>query len=285
MTDLTPATDVVVEPTGELLGDDLQEAIHDLDTRAAKSRPIDDVQVAMTITDDFMGNTPTSGRIGTLGWTIGPNGTGGGGTVAYSTLTSRPGVVRLGVDGATATWVAINLGVQLYRTPVFVQETLARIEKENDATGSVVARFGLGNNLNAQESHVGYYFSYGPSPDEPNGPQSWCAVCAVGGVRERVPINMPAVPPITGWHRFRITSDGAELILGNSLVHVTVLRYYVDDITQPVAEIVTNTQSSFQRYAPIIGIRRTAGTDTQRGLFVDSYQLRWETTRYEAEPA
>jgi len=283
------ATDVVVEPRGEILGDDLQAAIHDLDTRSARSRPIDDMQVAMTITDDFMGNTTTSGAIGALGWAIGA-GAGAGGSISYSTVTSRPGVLRLGLDGAAApTWVAINLGFQLKSTPVFVQETRARIEKVDDANGSAEVFFGLGNKLNATEPKVGCYFGYGPDPEDPEDPEDphWWAACAVGGdptqrIRRRIDMPPPPAPGATGWHRFRITSDGSQLFPGNALSPQTVVRYYVDDITQPVAQIVTSTGAlAALPFAPIIGIRRTAGTDV-RGLFVDSYQLRWETTRFEA---
>jgi hypothetical protein len=248
------ASDVSVVPAGEIIDTNAQAALEALDRRLSKAHLIDDLQVAMTIVDDFMGNTATSGTIGQLGWALGAGATG---TAAVAAISAEPGLFNL-TTGTTATgWQNLNLGNNnLMGTPVLMCEWRVRISPLNDATDTFSCWLGLDNNLVGTEPMSGFYFRY-TAADGPN----WRAVCANAGARTVVDTTKAAD---TNFHRFRITNDGGG-----------VARFYIDSVL--LATIITSLPAG-RTYSPSVSIRKTAGT-ASRGVSVDYFALRYERAR------
>jgi hypothetical protein len=248
------ASDVSVVPAGEIIDTDAQAVLEALDRRLSKVNVVDDLQVAMTLVDDFMGNTTTSGTIGQLGWAV-PLGTSG--TAAAGLLTNDPGTFLIGTGTATDGWHSINLGnTNLKSAPVLMCEWRFRVSNHNDGSNTASYWFGLHDHLKAGEPSTGFYVRYSAA-DGPN----WQAVCANGGSRTVVDTGV-AVNIV--FHRFRITSDGGG-----------IARFYID--SNLVATITTNLPSG-NRYSPCVGIRKTGGT-TERKAAVDYFALRYEHIR------
>jgi hypothetical protein len=269
------ASEVDLAQAGEIIDGDVEGALYSLDRRRTRAHRIDDLQVAMTLTDDFMGNTTTSGAIGGLGWAAT---TSGGGAITVEVSSAGPGVLRLSTGTTTSTGrAAIDLGshnlgtgvTSLSGLPVLVQETRCKLEGLDTGTDTAAAYIGLVGYQNGTApgsepggEPVGSYFTYRAG--------SWRAVCCRGfdpAKRTSVPIS---VAPADGWHRFRLISDGAGIV-----------RFYVDDTE--VERVTTNAPVDLflvptVRHGPNLEIRKTLGT-AARALLVDYYTLRWEAAR------
>ena len=61
----------------------------------------------MTLVDDFMGNTATSGTIGQLGWALPAGATG---TAAGPPGRAEPGIFVIGTGTSASGWHGMNLG-------------------------------------------------------------------------------------------------------------------------------------------------------------------------------
>ena len=120
------ASDVSVVPVGEIIDTDVQSALASLDGRLSKVHLIDDLQVAMTLVDDFMGTTTTSGTIGTLGWA---SLTGATGTITIPSVAGGPGIVQASTGTTSTGFQGINLGSSLKGAPVLMCEWRIRLDQ------------------------------------------------------------------------------------------------------------------------------------------------------------
>jgi hypothetical protein len=248
------ASDVSVVPAGELIDTDVQAVLQALDRRLAKAHLIDDLQVAMTLVDDFMGNSAATGTIGQLGWSLGAGATG---TAVVGVVVDQPGIFTIGT-GTTATgWQNLNLGNNNLRGgPVLMCEWRLKVTALNNATDQCSWWFGVHNNLAGAEPTTGFYFRYTPGDGT-----SWQAVCANGGARTVVSCGKTVD---TSFHRFRITCDGAG-----------IARFYIDSLL--VATITTSVPTT-NRYSPAASLRKSTGT-AARGAVIDYFALRYEYAR------
>jgi hypothetical protein len=251
---LVAASDVSVLPAGEIIDTDAQAALEALDRRLSKVNLIDDLQVAMTLVDDFMGNTTASGTIGELGWALAFGGTG---TVAVGKITNEPGLYTIGT-GTTATgYQNLNLGNNNLRgAPTLLYEWRLRRNALNTGSDASSCWFGLHNNLSGGEPTTGLYFRTTAADGA-----AWQAVCANAGDRTVVDT---AIVVDTLLHRFRVTCDGAG-----------IARYYIDSAL--VATVLTSVPTT-NRHSPCLSIRKTAGT-IEHTVTVDYFALRFEHPR------
>jgi hypothetical protein len=251
--DTIPASQVTYVPTGEITDTDVQSVLSTMDQRLSKVQLFDDLQVAMTLVDDFMGNTSTSGTIGQLGWAL-P--TGSTGTAAVATAASEPGIFVLGTGTTSSGWSGINLGTNtLIGAPVLMCEWRVKLTQLNNGSDKYSLWFGLHNAISGSEPTTGIYFRYTPTDTQ------WFAACADGGAPNAVATNVAAD---TNFHRFRLTADGAG-----------VARFYIDDAQ---VALVTSPLPSTNTYAPNLIIRKNVGT-TARNARVDYFALRYEHAR------
>jgi hypothetical protein len=251
---LVAASDVSVLPAGEIIDTDAQAVFQALDRRLSKVNLIDDLQVAMTLVDDFMGNTAKTGTIGQLGWALTLGATG---TAAVGVIVNEPGLFLIGTGTSTSGWQGISLGNNNLRgAPTLLCEWRLRANP-NDGSNAASYWFGLHNNLAAAEPTTGIYFRCTAADGA-----SWRAVCANAGARTVVDT---AVPVDSIFHRFRMTSDGSG-----------IARFYIDG--NLVATIVTNLPGPTGRHSPCATIRKTAGT-AERKAAIDYFALRYEHAR------
>jgi hypothetical protein len=251
---IVAASDVSVVPVGEIIDTDAQAVLEALDRRLSKVNVIDDLQVAMTLVDDFMGNTAGNGKIGELGWAVPLSVTG---TVAVGVVTNDPGLLLIGTGASATGWHCINLGNNNLRgAPVLMCEWRFRVNNPNDGTNKASYWIGLHNDNTGAEPSTGFYFRHTAADGA-----SWRAVCANGGAHTVVNTG---VAVNTAFHRFRLTSDGGG-----------IARFYID--SELVATISTNLPAT-NRYAPCASIRKTSGT-AERKATIDYFALRYEHPR------
>jgi hypothetical protein len=244
---------VTVVPTGEITSLDVQQVLQDMDARLSKVQMFDDLQVALTLVDDFMGNTAASGTIGELGWALPAGATG---TATAAAGASEPGIFVVGTGTTSSGWHGINLGSNnLIGSPVLMCDWRVKLTNTNNASDKFSCWFGLHNATMANEPTSGFYFRYTPADTH------WFAACADGGAPNAVATNVVAD---TDFHRFRITSDGAG-----------AARFYIDDA--PVAVLLSSLPST-NRYTPNLMIRKSAGAGA-RNARVDYFALRFEQAR------
>ena len=208
----------------------------------------------MTLVDDFMGNTATSGTIGQLGWALPSTATG---TAAVGSAASAPGIFIIGTGTTSSGWQSINLGSNnLVGAPNLMCEYRLKLANLNNGTDNFSCWFGLHNGVTGAEPNTGFYFRY-TSADGP----MWMAVCADGGAPTPVNTNVLAD---TNFHRFRLScgGDGAA-------------RFYIDDVH---CADVFQTLPSVNYYSANAAIRKTAGT-AARTLRIDYFALRYEQAR------
>jgi hypothetical protein len=154
--DTIPASNVTVVPTGEITKTNAQDALAELDGRLSKVQMFEDLQVAITLVDDFMGNTATSGTIGQLGWALPSGGTG---TAAAAAGASEPGIFVIGTGTSSSGWHGINLGSNnLIGAPLFMCEWRLKLTKLNSSSDQYSCWFGLHNATTALEPTSGFYF-------------------------------------------------------------------------------------------------------------------------------
>jgi hypothetical protein len=255
VTTTVAASDVSVVPVGEIIDTDAQSVFAALDQRTAKMNLIDDLQVAMTLVDDFMGNTATTGTIGQLGWALPPTGTG---TAAVAVIVNEPGIITIGTGTTSTGWHNMNLGnTNMLGPTVLLCEWRHKLSAINNGTDDCSVWFGLHNNLAGAEPTTGFYFRF-TAADGAN----WQAVCAKSGARTVVDTGVPAD---IAFHRFRFSFDG-----------VAIARFYID--SNLVATITTNFPTTNGRFSPVLSVRKTAGT-VARGVLVDYFALRFERSR------
>jgi hypothetical protein len=249
------AADVSVTPAGEIIDTDVQAALEDLDRRLGKVRAIDDLQVAMTLIDDFMGSSAATGTIGELGWA---RGFGATGTAQVGVQLAGPGVFAIGTGTSATGWQNLNLGNRaLVGGPAFMSEWRIRLPAVSSSAQAFSVWFGLNDDLLGNEPGTGFYFRYTPG-DGPN----WQGACALNGSRTVLNLGVPAD---TNFHRFRMTCDGAG-----------VVRFYIDSVLR--GTITTNAPTISGGHAPSLSLRKSTGT-TSRSVFVDYFALRYEFAR------
>jgi len=241
-----------VEPTGEITKTNAQEALAELDGRLSKVQMFEDLQVATTLVDDFMGNTATSGTIGQLGWAL-PSGATG--TAFAAAGASEPGIFVIGTGTASSGWHGINLGSNnLFGAPLFMCEWRVKLTHLNSPADQYSCWFGLHNATAALEPTSGFYFRYTP------GDTHWFAACADGGAPNAAATD---VVVDTNFHRFRITSGAG------------VARFYIDDVQKAM---LSSSLPSSNRYTPNVMVRKSLGT-AARNLRIDYFALRYEQPR------
>jgi hypothetical protein len=251
--DTIPASQVTYVPTGEIQKTNVQDVLGVMDLRLSKVQLFEDLQVAMTLVDDFMGNTATTGTIGSLGWALAAGGTG---TAAPAAGANEPGIFVVGTGTTSSGWHGINLGSNsLFGSPVMMCEWRIKLTNVSTATDKYSCWFGLHNATTAVEPTTGFYFRY--TPDDPH----WFVACADGGTPNAVATT---VLVDTNFHRFRITADGNG-----------VARFYIDDAQ---VGLITSSVPSTNRYTPNVMIRKSAGTGA-RNIRLDYFALRYEQAR------
>src|SRR4051794_28010972 len=141
--DTLPASQVTVVPTGEITSLDVQQVLQDMDARLSKVQMFDDLQVALTLVDDFMGNTAASGTIGELGWALPAGATG---TATAAAGASEPGIFVVGTGTTSSGWHGINLGSNnLIGSPVLMCDWRVKLTNTNNASDKFSCWFGLHN--------------------------------------------------------------------------------------------------------------------------------------------
>jgi hypothetical protein len=247
-----PASQVTVVPAGEITKTNAQEALEELDGRLSKVHLFEDLQVATTLVDDFLGNTATSGTIGQLGWAL-PSGATG--TAAAAAGANEPGIFVVGTGTTSSGWNGINLGSNnLVGAPLFMCEWRIKLTHINSSSEKYSCWFGLHNATAALEPTSGYYFRYTPADTH------WVAACADGGAPNAVATS--AVVD-TNFHRFRITCGAG------------VARFYIDDVQ---VAMLSSSLPSTNRYTPNAMVRKSQGT-AARNLRLDYFALRYEQPR------
>ncbi len=248
------ASEVSVVPAGEIVDADVQAVLEALDRRLGKAHLIDDLQVAMTLVDDFMGSGAATNQIGALGWALGVGATG---TAAAGAVVNEPGVFAIGTGRSASGWQNLNLGNSNLRGgPVLMAEWRARVNSASSASDAFSCWVGLHNDRTGEEPATGFYFRH--SPDDGG---TWRAVCADDGNHSDADTGRDVD---NLFHRFRITCDGSG-----------VARFYID------SELVATVQKSVPSdswYAPSVSIRKSAGT-APRVAAVDYFALRYEHAR------
>ena len=251
--DTIPASQVSYVPTGEIQKTNVQDVLEVMDLRLSKVQLFEDLQVAMTLVDDFMGNTSASGTIGQLGWALPAGATGPAAAAAGAT---EPGIFVVGTGATSSGWHGINLGSgTLVGSPVMMCEWRIKLPNLNNLSDKYSCWFGLHDATTAVEPTTGFYFRYTP------GDTHWFVACADGGPPNAVATT---VAVDTDFHRFRITADGAG-----------VARFYIDDAQ---VGLITASVPTTNRYTPNATIRKSAGT-TARTIRVDYFALRYEKAR------
>jgi hypothetical protein len=251
---LVAAADVSVTPAGEIIDTDAQAVFEALDRRLSKVNLIDDLQVAMTLVDDFMGGVAAKGRIGELGWSPGFGGTG---TVVNGTVISHPGLITVGTGTTSTGWQVVSLGnSNLKGSPLFMCEWRYRVTVLSAGANAFSTWVGLHNNVTGGEPSTGFYFQYAPASGS-----NWQAVCANNGSRTVVNTG---VPVDVDFHRFRFTCDGAG-----------TARFYIDSV---LVATITATLPSTWWHTPCASIAKSTGS-TARTIVIDYFALRWEHPR------
>lgn len=251
----TEASAVRVEPTGELLADDVQGALTDVYDRTSALARLHDLQVAHELLDDF-GRRAGSDGIGALDWAAVTAGAG----AAATSLAAEGGVVQL-TTGTTATGrAAIHLGLDQHEgAPVFTMEWRARVDQL--ATAGQEFSFALGAMASVDDSPSaggpGMWVVY----DAARSGTWWCR-CADGKGVTEVDTKRKANAL---FRRFTITSDGTGLV-----------RFAFDD--EPVASIGKNVPAASDRYGQAAVIAKAAGT-TAATSSIDWFYLRRELPR------
>jgi hypothetical protein len=249
------AASVAVEPTGELVAEDVQTALVDVFERTGATAGLTDLKVAYQLVDDF---APTAAdHPGQLGWFTEASGPGAGVVAAPP---QEGGVIRLSTGTSGGSRAGIHLGLdQQVGSPVFTMGWRIRIDKADDADAAIA--FGA---LASIDSAVGggpgpgMWFVYDPAE---KGSTWWCR-CAAGGEVTEVDTGRDANSQA---HRFAITSDGAGLI-----------RFWYDDAE--VAAISDTVPGEDDRYGQglVIASRSQA---TNAVADIDWFYLRRELPR------
>jgi hypothetical protein len=250
---LVAASDVSVLPAGEIIDTDAQAVFEALDRRLSKASLIDDLQVAVTLVDDFMGGAAATAKVGELGWSLGFGATG---TAVSNVVASQPGLITLGTGTSSTGWQMISLGnANLRGSRVFMCEWRLRVNNPTMGANAFSCWVGLHNNVGGGEPTTGIYFQYTPSG------VNWQAVCAENGSRT---VADTGVPANGDFHRFRFTGDGAG-----------TARFYIDSV---VVATITSTLPTTLWHAPCASIAKSTGTAV-RAIAVDYFALRWEQAR------
>lgn len=295
------ATQVHVAPTGDLPDGNAQQAIATLEARNNSAQFIEDLQVALTLVDDFLGGnivdrTMSDGSIGQLGWNtippIAPPTTAPAPTQALKV--GPPGVVLVFTGGNVGGWRTVTLGGgnlfgNALSKPKFLMcewRILPQLlsPPTQPSFRSASCWFGLHDVTVKQDNSFvvptkGLFFRYTPD-DNTN---TWWAVSGNGGgdsspttVKQDTGVAVQPTPTAT-FHRFRIVyTDG-------------VASFYIDRhessdpaTLQPKATI-TNVLFGGSPFAPAASVQQTNSAQqtgsTPGNLFLDYFALRWETTR------
>jgi hypothetical protein len=213
---VTNASDVSVYATGEVVEADVQAQLEAFDRATSSNERIDDLQIAVTLVDDFMSGTAQSGKIGKLRWTSEVTNDG---QVTRGGPYSEPGVLTLDTGANGAAMLRLGKGT-IGGNPLFVCEMRVKLDPPVDTQGT--CWIGLHNGTVGLEPKTGFFFRHGQLGDH------WEAVCSYQGTARAYDTGVPADDK---FHRFRITCDGAEW--GGS----SIARFYIDAPEQQPARI------------------------------------------------
>ncbi len=253
--DATPPADaasVAVDPTGELVAEDVQSALVDVYERTTATVRLTDLKVALELVDDF---APTANPApGKLGWFTEAAGPGAG-------LVQQPtegGVVQLSTGTAGGGRSAIHLGLDQHTgAPVFTMSWRVRVDR---AEGSdVTVAFGAVAAIDDPTGvgpATGMWFAYDPGASD-----TWWCRCAADGKVTEVDTGRPVNSQP---HRFTITSDGAGLV-----------RFWYDDAE--VASISDTVPGDEDHYGQ--GLVIASGGVDVGVVDVDWFYLRRELPR------
>jgi hypothetical protein len=243
------ASQVNVAATGEIPQTNAQDAFSRLDTRLGKTHFIDDLRVAMTLVDDFVGSSLVSGSIGQLGW----NTAGSGGTTALGLTMGPPGVFKIGSGAANAGWQNVTLGGNfLNSAPALMCEWRVK----PNVLGTSSYWMGLHNGAGGDPTR-GLFFRYRVSDG-----LSWRAVCA--DANNTAPVNTSVFIDTVSFHRFRIVCTGSGFAY-----------FYIDDNLVATIPVALGTAD---QYSPAAMVQKTTGV-TAGVLSLDYFALRWEYPR------
>jgi hypothetical protein len=271
VTDLT-ASEVSVFAKREVVEADVQAQLEAFDRSTSSTERLNDLQIALTLVDDFLGENMQNGKIGKLGWS---SLTASDGSALPGAGFDDPGVFVLDTGTATTNGSAkLSHGAKanLIGVPIFMCEMRVRLSELTHASPTS-CWIGLHNGAIGAEPASGMFFRYLP------GNETWDAVCSNGGVRLALATSCLADGQ---FHRFRITSDGSGII-----------RFYVDVAPQqtgvPVATITDDPLTdpfgtaeylpNLAMYSPAFSISKTGGAGVPSSLAVDYFALRYEHAR------
>jgi hypothetical protein len=241
------AAHIPATPSGQLIGDTVEEQLVELDSRLRTVSFIDELQSGSRIYDDFYGSnvvgTSGSPGIGLLGWNAAGSGTGAAITSVADSATL--GAVEL-TTGSTATgWFHLNLKTTAFDgSPVFTIEWRAKLGGPVSAPGELwLASLGL---TDIAAAGLSGYGTDGFMFNLPNADATWWIVTLDGGVVSE--FDSGIVADYTNYHRYRIVCTG-------SAVH-----FYIDGVQAANSPIPTNLPDPTDTYGPQAWIEKETGT-------------------------
>ena len=272
------AANMTVIPQGEMIADDVQEALVDLYARTAGSARLDMARKRHIFFEDFVtgkngvivnGFTPSlialGDRIGGNGFwvpdtaTLAP--TYGNGLSGLN----KPGVLvfnPITVGG----WTGISAGAPLVGTPEFRMDVSMRVVFANSAgTEESSHWYGLHDGINGTEPQNGVYLEY----SQANGlPTQWYLVFAATNVRTKFALGV--VVETVNFHAWSVRCDGGA---------DPIFTVYYDDVLTPTNSVIvdpTNCPTTATgRFGPNCFVRKIVGTGV-RPSHLDYFGLDWK---------
>lgn len=250
------AAAVSVAPSGELVAEDVQDALVSVYRRTSALARRDDLVVAHEIVDDF---AYRSGQIGE-GWFVDVAGVG---ATVESVPDKEGGIVRLTSGTEASGRAGIHLGLAQHTgSPVFTMEWRVRLDAASSPDDDYVIVVGAVDTVTSPGTGLtvdnGMYFTYDPSR---HGPR-WAYACARAG---EVSVQDSGRRPGTQFSRLGITSDGAGLI-----------RFWIDETEVGSTKEPVPTEED--RYGQGIEVANVTGAEPAV-VEVDWFYLRRELPR------
>lgn len=269
--DAHDASAVSFAPYGEITETDTQGAIENLEDRLNATAFIDDLDVAVTIKEHFLGGDRTSGYIGENGWMLAVGTTGAladlgsiidgtAGRISPSTGADAGGYAEVQLRSGSTT------AIHLHGAPPFTFEWKVRIPVLPTAAQDFNATFGLCNMSTTADPTNGFWFLLQPFATDST--PTWQCVVADVDTGATTTDSTVAVAALTDY-KLRVTCDGAG-----------TAYFYIDGVvvhTQTSSTNFPDQGAANNGYAPTAKVRKTVGT-TARTIQCDYFGMRYEYT-------
>jgi hypothetical protein len=262
--DALKASNTLFTPYGDNTATDMQAAIQSIEDRMGGYAFIDDLEVAVQLTDHFLGGNRTDGMIGELGWTLGV-GASGACTDLPSTLDGNCGRISPATGTDAAGYAEIQLrntvaSIHMQGAPPFIYEWKVRVPVLPTSAQDFTGLFGFADKSTTADPLFGFYFLL--QTFAVDATPAWMCVCADNGTRTTTDSGIAVVASTD--YKLRCICDGAG-----------TAYFYIDDVLVHTQTTSTNFPDSGDGYAPTAKVRKTAGT-TSRTTQADYFAMRYE---------